>query len=106
MNELVAMICTALNDPKRLILLYALAKRPHTVGELCKILDAPQSNTSQHLGVLRNRGLVRTDRQGNTVIYSLQHPGVVDALDLLRRVLEDELARLQTRRDLREASKS
>lgn len=93
LEELTASMCKALNDAKRLTVLYALGDGPHTVGELCEILGAPQSNTSQHLSVLRNQGLVDTERQGNAIRYSLRHPKIIDAVDLLRAVMSDEVAR-------------
>src|SRR5260370_11514840 len=84
---LTTVICKALNDPMRLVLLYALEKRPQTVSELCEVIQAPPSNTSSHLAVLRHRGLVEAQRQGNRVVYSLRHPKVMDAIDLLRQVM-------------------
>jgi DNA-binding transcriptional ArsR family regulator len=98
LDELGARLCKALNDPKRLLVLYALADSPHSVSELCNVLDAPQSNTSQHLAVLRDRGLVGAERQGNTVLYSLRHRKVLAAIDLLREVMADELDRQQALR--------
>lgn len=93
LDELVANMCKALNDSKRLLVLYALSDGPHTVSELCEILDAPQSNTSQHLAVLRTAGMVDTERQGNNVLYSLRHPKVVEVINDLRGVMADELDR-------------
>lgn len=93
LEELTASMCKALNDAKRLTVLYALREGPHTVGELCEILGAPQSNTSQHLAVLRNRGLVDTERDGNAVRYSLRHQKILEAIDVLREVMSDEVAR-------------
>lgn len=90
LDELAATLCKALIDPKRLAVLYALRDRPHTVTELCDMLDSPQSNTSQHLAVLRDRDLVDTERRGSNVTYSLRHPKVLDAIDLLREVMTDE----------------
>lgn len=98
LDELVASMCKALNDPKRLLLLYALRFGAHTVTELCNVIEAPQSNTSQHLAVLRDRGLVEAERQGNNVLYSLRHPKVIDAIDMLRGVMSDELTRQQALR--------
>ena len=95
LEELVAGMCKGLNDPKRLLLLYALGDGPHTVSELCEILDAPQSNTSQHLAVLRTVGMVDTERRGNSVVYSLRHPKVIDAIDTLRDIMGDEVSRRQ-----------
>ena len=93
LDELVASMCKALNDPKRLLLLYALRNGRYTVSELCELIEAPQSNTSQHLAVLRDRGLVEAERQGNNVVYSLRHPKVIAAIDILRAVMSDELER-------------
>ena len=93
LDELVASMCKALNDPKRLLLLYSLRYGRYTVSELCELIEAPQSNTSQHLAVLRDRGLVEAERQGNNVVYSLRHPKVIEAIDLLRGVMSDELER-------------
>ncbi|HEV3364707.1 MAG TPA: metalloregulator ArsR/SmtB family transcription factor [Acidimicrobiia bacterium] len=93
LDELVASMCKALNDPKRLLLLYALLHGRYTVSELCELIEAPQSNTSQHLAVLRDRGLVEAERQGNNVVCSLRHPKVIDAIDILRSVMSDELDR-------------
>jgi DNA-binding transcriptional ArsR family regulator len=88
-------MCKALNDPKRLMALYALRDGASTVTELCEALEAPQSNVSQHLAVLRERGLVEADRQGHNVYYRLRHPRVLDAIDVLREVQASELDRRQ-----------
>lgn len=93
LDHLVDAICKGVNDPKRLHLLYALRQQPRTVSQLCEIVGAPQSNVSQHLAVLRDRGLVEATRAGTTVVYSLRHPKVLDAVDILRGVMAEELER-------------
>jgi DNA-binding transcriptional ArsR family regulator len=93
LTELTASVCKALNDPKRLMILYALGAGPLTVGELVGVLEASQANVSQHLAILRERGIVETERHGNKVHYSLRHPEVLDAVDLLRRIMSAEVNR-------------
>jgi DNA-binding transcriptional ArsR family regulator len=93
--ELTSTLCRALNDPKRLMVLYALAEGARSVGDLADAIDATQANVSQHLAMLRDRGLVDTERQGNRVIYSLRYPEVVGAVEELRAVMARELARRQ-----------
>lgn len=93
LHELTASMCKALNDPKRLMVLYALRDGPHSVNDLCAALSAPQSNVSQHLAVLRDRGLVEATRRGSSVIYSLRYPRVIDAIELLRGLMTQELER-------------
>lgn len=86
-NLLHANVCQALADPKRILILYALAEGPRTVTELTEALDVPQPTVSRHLKVLRERRLVRGERHGASRRYSLADPRVIDALDVLRAVL-------------------
>lgn len=93
LQDLVAGMCKAINDPKRLLVMYALSDGPLAVGELSSLLDSSQSNVSQHLAVLRSAGMVDTERVGSSVMYSLRHPTVIAAIDLLRGISRDELDR-------------
>ena len=97
--DLHALLCKALADPKRLLIINALRDGPKTVGELTEELELSQSNTSQHLAILRDRGVVRARRRGNNVSYSLSDMRVLEAVDLLRAVTaawpEDPSVRLE-----------
>ena len=93
LEDLTVGVCRALSDPKRLMILYSLAGEPRSVGELCELLGVSQSNVSQHLAVLRDRGLVDAERDGNRAIYALRDERVVGAIDMLRQVMSDELDR-------------
>lgn len=88
-HELHAGLCSALADPKRLMILYALFEAPQSVGDLAERLSLPQPTTSRHLKVLRDRGLVAPQRAGANVIYSLNDVRLIEALDLLRSVMRD-----------------
>jgi ArsR family transcriptional regulator len=90
-SHLHADFCSALADPTRLLLLYALAGQPRNVTELTRELALPQPTISRHLKILRDRGLVRASRQGTTVTYELTDCRVIEALDLLRGVLRDRI---------------
>lgn len=91
-TQLHADICSALADPRRILLLYALAEHPYTVNDLAEEISVSQPSTSRHLKILRERGLVRAVRQGTSVEYNLVDRRLIEALDLLRDVLRDRLA--------------
>jgi DNA-binding transcriptional ArsR family regulator len=91
-NLLHAQVCQSLADPKRILLLYALAEGPRRVTDLAEALGVPQPTVSHHLKILRDRGLVLADREGTAVYHSLADPRVLQALDLLRAMLADLLA--------------
>jgi ArsR family transcriptional regulator len=92
-TQLHAELCAALADPNRILMLYALAEKPRTVNELTAEVGILQSAASRHLKVLRERGLALASRQGQSVEYSLADPRLIEALDILRAVLRDTLAR-------------
>ncbi len=99
-------VCAALADPTRLILFYVLARGPICVNDIAAELGIPQSTVSRHLKVLRDRSLVETDRQANSVYYSLADERIIQALDLLRGILRDRVLRQATvvkNRDIEEA---
>jgi ArsR family transcriptional regulator len=85
-------ICQALSEPRRILILYALSERPTHVTALAEKLDIPQPTVSRHLRVLRQQGLVQTERQGAAVVYTLTEPRLIEVLDLMRDILRDTLA--------------
>ena len=87
-----ASVCKGLADPKRLLIIDALRDGELAVGEICEMLDLPQSNVSQHLGILREKGLVRTRREGQRVMYSLSSDKIISAMDLLREVMNEQFS--------------
>jgi ArsR family transcriptional regulator len=91
--ELTSTLCHALNDPKRLLILHALDAGPASVTALANALDATVANVSQHLAILRDRGLVDTEREGLNIIYSLRYPELIGAIGGLRAILRTELRR-------------
>ena len=90
-SQLHADLCSALADPTRLLLLYALSGQSCNVTDLTQELKLPQSTISRHLKTLREHGLVRALRQGANVNYELTDHRVIEALDLLRGVLRDRI---------------
>ena len=91
-NNLHAEICAGLADPKRILILYALSQGTYTVKELVDLLGWSQPVVSRHLKVLRERSMVIAARQGASVEYRLADERLIQALDLLRAVLRNNLA--------------
>ncbi len=89
--DLHARICKAIADPKRLLIITELRGGAMTVGDLSESLDISQSNTSQHLAVLRDRGIVVAHKDGLNVYYQLTSKKVVRAIDLLREFMVEQI---------------
>jgi len=71
---LIAQRFRALADPTRLALLQAMFERERTVQDLCAITGASQANTSKHLALLLEQGLVTRRRDGLFTRYRIADP--------------------------------
>ncbi len=81
-----AAIGRALADPKRLCVLESLAIGELSVSDLSNRVGCQVPNMSQHLAVLRNVGLVTSRRDGNTILYRLADPRVLEAYRLIQDI--------------------
>jgi DNA-binding transcriptional ArsR family regulator len=90
-TQLHADICSALAEPSRILILYALNEKDTTVNDLAAALGMPQPTISRHLKVLRDRNLVQAMRRGMNVEYHLLDQRLIEALDLLRGVMHDRI---------------
>ena len=90
--ELQAQLCKTLANPKRLQILDILkAGGETTVNALARELGIPKANTSQHLAVLRQAGVVRSRRDGTSIHYSLRSVRIGEACALTRQILLEGL---------------
>ncbi len=87
-----ATLCQAIADPTRIAVLYELGDGPKHVSQLVETLNLPQATVSRHLKILRDRTLVNTTRNGTFVFYSLAHPKVLEALDIMRTIMQTSLS--------------
>lgn len=115
MRELFALhseICKTLGNPKRLEILNALQGGEVSVGELVRKLRFPKANVSQHLAMLRSRGVVSARRDGLNVYYRVTNPKIIRACNLMREVLAERLQQAvrltqrwdRTQKEIREKS--
>ncbi|MFA5909562.1 MAG: metalloregulator ArsR/SmtB family transcription factor [Vicinamibacterales bacterium] len=81
----------ALAHPVRIKILEILARGDRSVQELQESLGLGQPVVSQQLTVLRNQGLVTSQKQGVSVRYALRDPTINDLLDVARRIFNNHL---------------
>ena len=90
--ELHAGVCQTLGNPKRLEIIDLLRDGEKSVGDLLQVMDISQSNLSQHLGLMRQKGIVSARREGLNAYYRLSSPKIIRACRLMRQVLMEHLA--------------
>ncbi len=89
--QLQAEFCKSLADAKRLMIIHELREGEKSVNDLAEKLGLKQSNTSQHLAVLRKAGVIVPRREGNVVYYDLANPRIGDACDMVRGFILEKL---------------
>jgi DNA-binding transcriptional ArsR family regulator len=82
----VTMLLKAMANPTRLMVLCQIAHGERSVGELQKAVGLGQSALSQHLAVLRRKGLVTSRRCGQTILYSLSSPDAAAMMSALYEI--------------------
>lgn len=79
MNE----VYKALADPTRRDILKTLRKGQRSAGELSELFDLSKSTLSGHFAVLKAADLVKTTRQGTSIIYRLNATVFEEVLESL-----------------------
>lgn len=99
--EIKANLFKALAHPARIRVLEVLsaADGPTAVSVILSETDLEPTLLSQHLAVLKRHNVVRADRVGNAVFYTLAHPSISELLIIARAFLADTLRTQQQQWD-------
>ena len=93
--QLHAEICKTLSNPIRLEILSLLRDGKKSVTEIAVFTGVRQATVSQHLAVLRQRGVVSTKREGVNIYYDVANPKITKACDLMREVMFEYIANMK-----------
>ncbi len=89
--DMQADVCKTIANPKRLEIIHSLKDGEKTVTELVEILGVPKANVSQHLAVMRTKGVLSNRRDGVNIFYRISNPKVVQACSLMKEVLTEQM---------------
>ena len=95
MFEQFARMASAFASPKRLEVIDLLAQSPRSVDSIAAQTSMTVANTSRHLQVLRNAGLVTSTRDAQRVVYQIADSTVVDGYRALRHLTESRIAEVR-----------
>jgi rhodanese-related sulfurtransferase len=95
MFEQFTRVASAFASPKRLEVVDLLAQGPRSVESIATQTSMTVGNTSRHLQVLRNAGLVASSRDAQRIVYRIADSTVVDGYRSLRQVAESRIAEVR-----------
>ena len=86
-----AEMCKVFSNSIRLEILNLLRDKEMSVTELIEKTKLSQANISQHLGIIKSKGVVESSRKGKNIYYKLTNPKIIKAFDIIREVLAVKL---------------
>lgn len=95
-NQLISNVFKALAHPTRIQIVKLLRNGELCVCDILPNLDSEQSNTSQHLTVLKNQGIVESRKDGSKVIYSIKNKEVYEMIDLAEAIILRQIEETKT----------
>lgn len=89
--ELQADVCKVFANSRRLEIINHLKEKELSAGELISKTGLNKTNLSQHMAVLKSKGVILSRREGVTVYYRIASPKIIEACILMREVLMEQL---------------
>ena len=70
-----AELCSIFGNPSRVLILWTLGERELSVGDIASAIECSLQNTSQHLHLMKDKGILTSRRDGNTIYYRVKREG-------------------------------
>jgi len=83
-----AQVVKAMAHPTRMFIVHVLAEGERCVRDLTDLVGVDMSTVSKHLAVLKAAGIVKDERQGLQIFYSLRCPCVLQFFTCVESVLK------------------
>lgn len=95
-SQLLSNVFKALAHPTRIQIIKLLKNGEMCVCDILPNLDSEQSNTSQHLSILKNQGIVESRKDGSKVIYSIKNTEVLEMINLAEVMILRQIEETKT----------
>src|SRR4030043_712720 len=89
--KLHADFCKFMGNSKRIEILFLLNNREMSVEEMAKQMNIRMSNLSQHLSIMRERGVVTARRDGTRIFYKISNSKIIKACMIMRDVMFEQM---------------
>ena len=88
-----AEICGVFGNPNRVLILWALGEREMSVGQIASAIDCSLQNTSQHLRLMKDKNVLASRREGQTIYYRIEQSEFMEGCRLLLQARQEPFAR-------------
>ena len=95
-EEMYVRIYKALAHPIRIKIVRMLRDGPQCVCILNENVEFSQSNLSQHLKILKDAGILKTEKDGIRILYSIKDEEVKNLLETTGKIIKNEIDMLRS----------
>src|SRR3989344_4892117 len=96
--EIHAEMCKVFSNSTRLEILNLLRDKELSVTELIEKTKLGQTNISQHLSIMKSKGIVTSSRKGKNIYYRLTNPKIIKAFDIEPEMIEETKRKAEKRK--------
>src|SRR5665647_899657 len=96
-EDLYVKIYEALAHPIRIKIVKSLLDGPLCVCILNENVEFSQSNLSQHLKILKDAGVLKSEKDGLRILYSIKDDEVKNLLEITEKMIKNEISMMNSR---------
>ena len=89
--ELHAEFCKFMGNALRIEVLFLLGEKEMCVEDLAVAMGVKVPNVSQHLAIMRDKGVVEVRREGTKMYYSIANPKTLQACIIMREAMVEQM---------------
>jgi len=97
LEDMYVRIYKALAHPIRIKIVRTLRDGPLCVCTLNENVEFSQSNLSQHLKILKDAGILKSEKDGIRILYSIKDDEVKNLLDVTEKIIKNEISMMNSR---------
>ena len=88
-----AEICGVFGNANRVLILWVLGEQEMSVSEIASAIDCSLQNTSQHLRLMRDKDILTSRREAQTIYYRIKQNELMEGCRLLLQARQEPFAR-------------
>ena len=85
-----AEICKVFGSVNRIMILWVLGNQEMSVGDIADALDTSLQNASQHLRLMKDRGILTSRREGQAIYYRIAGYELMEGCRILLHTLQTQ----------------
>jgi DNA-binding transcriptional ArsR family regulator len=87
-----AEICKVFGNVNRIMILWVLGNQEMSVGDIAEAIDTSLQNASQHLRLMKDRGILTSRRKGHAIYYRIAGHELMEGCRILRHTLQTQFS--------------